>query len=185
MNQYGIKSPKDLVEHFDRQRFHIAEIKRRIWNLMISEQGKELKNPNWAANFHKAYSSSTTESERASFLYNEGLLIRIATIWGASNANQTRILKEIYKKERDSDSWEIQASIATSPHCDPDYLHHIATGIGKEKGYGYILRIVSRNPNVRKETLEAIANDPRVESRYTQCAKAALEHGKDAANHQI
>ena len=61
----------------------------------------------------------------------------------------------------------------------------LASGIGKEAGYGYILRIVSRNPNVKQETLKAIANDPKVEPRYTQCAKAALEHGKEAANHQI
>ena len=152
---------------------------------MIDEQGKELKNSSWALDFHKAYSSLTSKNERASFLHNEDLLTRIATIWGASNANQTQILEEIYKKERESDSWEIQASIATSPHCNPDYLHHITTGIGKEIGHGYILRIVSRNPNVRKETLETIVNDPKVEPRYTQCAKAALEHGKDAANHQI
>jgi len=185
MNQYGVKSSKELAEQFDRQRVHIADIKKRIWNLMIDEQGKELKNPNWSLDFNTAYSLSTTENERASFLNNKDLLTRIATIWGASNSNQIEILKEIYNKERDSDSWEIQASIATSPHCNPDYLHHIAIGIGKETGYGYILRIVSRNPNVRKETLECIANDPRVEHRYTQCAKAALEHGKEAANHQI
>lgn len=185
MNQYGVKSPKELAEQFDRQRFYIAGIKKRIWNLMIDEQGKELNNPNWAFDFHKAYSSSTTEKERVYFLYNKDLLTRIATIWGVSNTNQTQILKKIYKKERDSDSWEIQASIVTSPHCNPDYLHHIATGIGKETGYGYILRIISRNPNVRKKTLEAIANDSKIEPRYTQCAKAALEHGKGAANHQI
>ncbi len=185
MNQYGVKSPKELAEHFDRQRFHIADIKKRIWNLMIDEQGKNLKDQNWSLEFHKAYLPSTTENERASFLNNKILLTRIATIWGASNSNQTKILDEICEKEKDSDSWEIQASIATSPHCNKDYLHHIATGIGKEMGYGYVLRIVSRNPNVKKETLETITNDPEVEPRYTQCAKAALEHGKDAANHQI
>lgn len=185
MNQYGLKSPQELSEHFDRQRFHIASIKERIWNLMIDEQGKNLKNPNWSLEFHDAYSPSTTEDGRASFLDNKDLLTRIATIWGASNSNQTKILDEICEKEKDSDSWEIQASITTSPHCNPNYLDHIATGIGKEIGYGYILRIVSRNPNVMKKTLETIANDSKIESRYTQCAKAAIEHGKDAANHQI
>jgi len=38
---------------------------------------------------------------------------------------------------------------------------------------------------LKQETLKAIANDLKVELRYTQCAKAALEHGKGAANHQI
>lgn len=143
---------------------------------MIDEKGKEIEDKKWSSEFYKAYSSSTSEEERNSFLDSRDMLTRIATIWGASNSNQTKILDEICKKEKDSDSWEIQASLATSPHCNSDYLHHIASGIGKEKGYGYILRIVSRNPNVKHETLEVIANDPQVESRYTQCAKAALEH---------
>jgi len=92
---------------------------------------------------------------------------------------------EVLSKEKDSDSWEIQASLVTSPNCPSEYLHHIGTGIGKEKGYGYILRIISRNPNVQIKTLESIANDSKVEPRYTQCAKAALEHGIESANHQI
>ncbi len=185
MKQYGVKSPKELAEQFDRQRFHIVEIKKRIWNLMIDEQGREIKNPKWSLEFHRAYSPSTLEKERVFFLSSGDLLTRIATIWGASNSYQTKILDEICKKEKDSDSWEIQASLTTSPHCTPDYLHHIATGIGKEIGYGYILRIVSRNSNVKQETLEAIANDPKVELRYTQCARVALEHGKESANQQI
>jgi predicted nucleotidyltransferase len=185
MKQYGIKSPAELSEQFDRQRFHIAEIKRKIWNLMIDEHGREIKNKYWPSEFHKAYSCSTSEKERAHFLDKKDLLIKIATIWGASNSNQTNLLDEICKREKDSDSWEIQASITASPHCNSDYLHYIATGIGKELGYGYILRIISRNPNVKRETLEVIANDPKLEPRYKQCAKAALQYGKEVANHQI
>ncbi|MBR9683168.1 hypothetical protein GOV03_01370 [Candidatus Woesearchaeota archaeon] len=185
MEQYGIESPQELAEQFDGQRFHIADIKKRIWNLMIDEKGKESNDFGWVMDFHKAYSPLTTEKERKCFLEENDLLMRIATIWGSSNSNQTNLLEEICKKEKDSNSWEIQASITTSPNCHPDYLHHIATGIGKETGYGYILRIISRNPNVKKETLEAISNDSKVEPRYTQCAVAALEYGRDAANHQI
>lgn len=185
MEQYSIKSSQGLAEQFNRQRFHIANIKKRIWNLMIDEHGKEIKNTNWSLSFHKSYLPITLENERASMINCNDLLIRMATIWGSSNAHQTKILEEICKKEQDSDSWEIQASITASPHCSSEYLHYIATGIGKEIGYGYILRIISRNPNVKKETLEIIASDPKVEPRYTQCAKVALEYGKDKASHQI
>jgi len=185
MNGYGIQSPKELAEQFDRQRFHIANIKDRIWDLMIEEKGKEMKKPNWSFDFHKAYSISTPEKERGTFLDCDDSLMKVATIWGSSNSHQIKLLEEICKREKDSDSWEIQASLTTSPHCPPDYLHNVGTGVGKEMGYGYILRIISRNPNVKRETLEAIANDSEVEPRYTQCAKVALEHGKDAANHQI
>ncbi len=185
MKEYGINSPEDLKKIFDKQRFHIASIKDRIWNLMIDEKEKEMGINKWAKNFHEAYSLSTTEEKRENFVDYNNILIRIATIWGASNSNQKKLLNKICEKEKDSDSWEIQASLTTSPNCPSEYLHHIGTGIGKEKGYGYILRIVSRNKNVQIKTLEAIANDSEIEQRYTQCAKAALEHGIGNANHQI
>ncbi len=185
MKEYRIDSLKDLKTTFDKQRFHIASIKDRIWNLMINEKEKEMEINKWAENFHKAYLVSTAEDKRANFANYNDLLIRIATIWGASNSNQKKLLNKICEKEKHSDSWEIQASLTTSPNCPPEYLHHIGIGIGKEKGYGYILRIISRNHNVQTKTLEAIANDPKIEQRYTQCAKAALEHGIDNANHQI
>lgn len=185
MREYAIRSSQELAEQFNKQRFHIALIKNRIWNLMIDENGKAINNSVWSSDFHKAYSESTLENQRENFLSHDDLLMKVATIWGSSNSHQTKLLEEICKREKDSDSWEIQASLTTSPHCSSDYLHHIGTGIGKEAGYGYILRIVSRNPNVKQETLEAIANDSRVGSRYTQCAKAALKNERGAANHQI
>lgn len=185
MKDYNIQSSKELAEQFDKQRFHIANIKRRIWDSMIDETGKEMKNKNWSSDFHKAYSESTPENKRKDFLNYNSPLMKIATIWGSSNSHQTKLFEKICGIEKDSDSWEIQASLTASPHCPPDYLNYIGTGIGKEMGYGYILRIVSRNPNVKQETLEAIATDSKIETRYTQCAKAAIEKGKDAANHQI
>jgi len=185
MTAYGILSPPKLLKYFNDQRFHIAYIKSRIWNLMISEMDKETENPYWSYDFRKAYSKYTSENQRIYFLKYADLLNKIAVIWGSSNSHQTNVLKEICRREKDSDSWEIQASLTTSSYCPPDYLHYIATGIGKEIGYGYILRIISRNPNVKQETLEAIVNDKKVEPRYTQCAKAALEYGKDSANHKI
>ncbi len=185
MKDNNIQTPEKLSNHFNKQRFHISKIKDRIWELMIDEKGKERGIPNWAKDFHLAYSKFASEKEREIFLNNDDLLMKIAAIWGASNSNQKELLDKICKKERNSESWEIQASLTISPHCSPEYLHHIATGTGKEMGYGYILRIVSRNPNVKKETLEAIANDQKIEARYSQCAKAALNNGKGAANHQI
>ncbi|VVB83831.1 Bifunctional uridylyltransferase/uridylyl-removing enzyme [uncultured archaeon] len=185
MKEYYIDSPEDLKRTFDNQRNHITSIKKLIWDLMIDERGKETGSSEWAKDFHKAYFTSTPEKDRESLIgYNDSLM-RIATIWGATNSNQKKLFNNICKKEKNSDSWEIQASLVTSPICSSEYLHHIAEGIGKEKGYGYILRIISRNPNVKIETLETIANDYSVEQRYTQCAKSALEHGKESANHQI
>jgi len=185
MKRYPINSPKKLSTFFDEQRFKIANIKENIWNLMIYENGKEKKDPFWSRNFHNSYFPTTSEKERKNLLGHNDILMDIAAIWGASKSHQTKLFEYFCDAEKNSDSWEIQASLATSPHCPPEYLHHLATTIGKNLGYGYVLRIVSRNPNVKKETLESIANDSKVEPRYTQCAKAALKDGKGSANHQI
>lgn len=185
MKEYRIISPVELKKTFDKQRDHIAYIKNRIWDLMIDERGKQLQSNQWANDFYKAYSPITSEADRGGLILSDDILVRIATIWGASNSNQKEIIEDICEKEKESDSWEIQASLTTSPICPSDYLHNVAMNIGKEKGYGYILRIISRNPKVKQKTLESIANDPRIESRYTQCAKAALLYGREEANHQV
>lgn len=185
LKEFNIYSPTELQREFDKQRLSITKIKERIWNLMIEEHGKEIGDKNWAKYFKQAYSQSTEEKERGEFMQYEDTLMKIALIWGASNSNQINLLNKIAEKEKNSESWEIQASLTTSPNCSPEYLQHIGMGIGKEKGYGYILRIISRNQNVNKETLESIANDEKVELRYKQCAKAALKYGKEVSNHQI
>lgn len=182
VKSYNIQSPEDLARQFNTQRAYIARIKERIWNWMIEERGMK-RGESWIKDFHTAYSSPALDTLDS--VDSGDLLTRIAMIWGASNSNQAPLFYKICERERDSTSWEIQASLTTSPLCPPEHLHYIGTGLGKQIGYGYILRIIGRNPNVRLETLEAIAHDPDVEPRYSQCAKAALTHGLSAANHQI
>ena len=50
--------------------------------------------------------------------------------------------------------------------------------IEEEIGYGYLLRIISRNPNVRKGTLETIANDLKVEQGMLNVQKLLLKTEK-------
>lgn len=76
-------------------------------------------------------------------------------------------------------------SLVCSPLCDGEILHHFGIGQLKEREYGYLLRVVARNKNVKRETLKSIAEDPQLESRYTEVAKVALERGNCAANNQV
>lgn len=187
MEEYHIKSPEELAGVFEKQRKHISNIKYRIFNSMIKEKGKEKNIPGWAERFHEAYSESTPERKRKGifYKYKKDPLIKIASIWGASNSRQISLLEDICQEEKNSGSWEVQASLTTSPYCPSNYLHHIGEGIGKEEGYGYILRIISRNPNTKTKTLKSIANDSKIEKRYKQCAEASLKGGNESANHQV
>ena len=51
--------------------------------------------------------------------------------------------------------------------------------------YGYILRIVGRNKNTNKETLKQIAEDPKLDKRYSEVARTVLEVGHQRANNLI
>ncbi|MBU2589618.1 MAG: hypothetical protein KKB39_02525, partial [Nanoarchaeota archaeon] len=184
MRYMKIKNPQELKEEFDRQRKKIIEVKNLIWNQMIEEKIKEYGRK-WGQNFKRAYEISTPEKERFRVSQTEDILTRIASIWGATNSGQQRLLRNLIKKERDTESWEIQASLATSPFCTSKHLNYLGEGLAKELGYGYILRIICRNPNVDIETLKNIANDNLLEDRYKQLAQIALKFGKETANHQV
>ena len=184
LDDYGIRSSDEIKKRFDEQRYHIAVIKNRIWNFIIDDQSKE-RGQRWANDFKMAYSPGTPKDDRRKLLHHDDILIKTGLIWGASNSGQGGLIREISEIERDSTSWEVLASLASSPLCPPEFLDYVGTGIGKEMAYGYILRIISRNPRTNTETIRNIANDDRVAIRYAQCAKAALKHGRGAANHQV
>jgi len=59
------------------------------------------------------------------------------------------------------------------------------TQIKKMFIYGYILRIVGRNKNTNKETLKQIAEDPKLDKRYSEVARTVLEVGHQRANNLI
>ena len=184
MEYYNITSYKDLIQEFNKQASNLKHIKDKIWDILIEECSRDFNNK-WKNDFKLAYNPNTSESKREKLISYEDTLIKTALIWGASNSNQSRLLEKIIQENKDNNSWEVQASISTSPYCSAEHLDYLTNGIAKEKGYGYILRIIARNPNVTIETLKNIAYDNKLDIRYKQIALAALRHGRKAANHQI
>lgn len=138
----------------------------------------------WKERIKSAYSTETPYEERLR-IPDIDAPTRIALLWGASNSGDLEGFQTLSKRYTNTTDWGTIASIACSPFCSPDTLHEIGTGIAKENGYGYILRIVGRNKNTEKETLKQIAEDSRLDKRYTEVAKTALEHGNQRANNLI
>jgi len=138
----------------------------------------------WKERIKFAYSTKTSQEERLR-IPDIDAPTRIALLWGASNSGDIRGFRILSKRYINTTDWGTIASIACSPLCSPDILHEIGTGIAKENGYGYILRIVGRNNNTEKKTLKQIADDSRLDKRYTEVAKTALEHGSQRANNLI
>ncbi|MBS3075477.1 hypothetical protein J4429_03375 [Candidatus Pacearchaeota archaeon] len=138
----------------------------------------------WKERIKSAYSTKTPQEERLR-IPDIDAPTRIALLWGASNSGDLEGFQKLSKRYTNTTDWGTIASIACSPLCSSKILNEIGTGIAKENGYGYILRIVGRNNNTKKETLKQIAEDSTLDKRYTEVAKTALEHGSQRANNLI
>jgi hypothetical protein len=168
---------------FDRYRRSMENVANIIWEETIKKATK-IRGKHWEEQFRKAYEIPTSVEERAKISSDDPLL-RIALLWGASNSGQKDLFDYLAGKYRDTEDWATIGSIVCSPYCRHDILKHFGNGQAKQKGYGYLLRVIARNPNVDKETLKSIAYDSALEKRYTEVAKAALNGGHAEANRQI
>lgn len=148
------------------------------------EIGSNFYGKTWGENIQIAYLRNTPKNIRMQISDNDSST-KIALLWGTSNSEDKEGFDILAKKYKETTEWGTLASIACSPLCSQKVLHHIGTGIAKENGYGYILRIVGRNKNTSKDTLRNIAEDTRLDSRYTEVAKTALEIGNQGANNLI
>ncbi len=183
LNLVGYPDPETIRSYFGEYRSRIENFSKLIWSETIKKAGS-LRGRIWEEQFRQAYIPETREEIRAK-IHSDDPLLSTALIWGASESGQKRLFDSLSKKHKESENWSVIGSIVCSPLCDKEFLHHFGTGQLKEDGYGYLLRVVARNKNVSKETLKSIAEDPKLEKRYTEVAKVALIKGNKEANNQI
>ncbi len=144
---------------------------------------ESIKGKEWSKSFRDAL-SSLPEREKIK-IDGEDNLLKIALIWGASENNQQDFFKYLADKYKESQNWAVICSLVGSPICPAEILDYFGNGIAKEKGYGYILRVIARNKNTPLKTLKSIANDSSLEKRYKEVAIAAIDRGNALANNQI
>jgi len=179
--QYPTK--EKVIEFFEYVTSSIEGVIKTSWERTL-DIGSTFYGDKWKERIKSAYSPNTSQEERLK-IPDIDAPTRIALLWGTSNSENLDGFQTLSKRYANTTDWGTIASIACSPLCDSDVLHEIGTGIAKENGYGYILRIVSRNNNTKEETLKRIAEDAKLDKRYTEVAKTALEHGNQRANNLI
>jgi len=183
LKSIGYPDPETICSYFERYREQIENLSKLVWEETI-RKASSLRGEIWGEQFIKAYSTKTSEEVRERIPSDDPLL-STALIFGASESDQKKLFDSLSKKHKESENWSVIGSIVCSPLCDKEILHHFGTGQLKEKGYGYLLRVVARNKNVSKGTLKSIVEDPKLEKRYTEIAKVALIKGNKDANNQI
>ncbi len=181
--EFRYPSRREVVRAFRKYSGALATVTQRIIE-MTMERAANFRGSSWKEDFKEGYAKSTSEKERKRIAVDDPLT-RMAVIWGASEAGQKSLFDKLAGKYVDSSDWATICSLVCSPLCEPEILHEVAVNQGKERGYGYILRVIARNKNTRRDTLESIANNPNLEKRYSELATIALAEGFNKANNQV
>jgi len=183
LQSLGYPSSNETFMAFRNSRNVVERVGKIVFDETI-KKAESFREIGWEKQFRLANSMNTSEVIRGG-ISSDDILMKIAVIWGASESHQRELFSKLSETYKDTDDWVTIGSIACSPLCSSEILHYFGTGQAKEKGYGYLLRVIARNKNVKAETLESIANDTSLEKRYTEIARAALKGGNDVANNQI
>lgn len=182
LRRLGYPSSDEVKQAFEYHRRQIRNAVDIAYSEVLSFGG-DFHSASWERDIRLAQTLLSHE-ERATIKTTDPA-VKMALIWGAANFGQRGIFEELSEQNADSENWGVIGSIVCSPLCKPRLLERFGTGIAREKGYGYLLRVIARNPNTPRETLVLIANDPNLEKRYTEIAAAALRGGVKEANQQI
>lgn len=172
-----------IKNFFDYITKSLDEAVKIVWKRTL-EVGSIFYGEKWKEQIELARSINTSQRDRLN-IPDTDAPTRIALLWGTSNSGDKEGFEILSKRYLGTTEWGILASIVCNPLCKSSVLHEIGTGIAKERGYGYILRIIGRNKNTDKETLKQIAEDPKIDKRYNEVAKTALEVGNQGANNLI
>ncbi len=174
----SIKNTEELKNYLESHISTIKELKDKMWDLFISYL-KKSRSEEWSELF-KNFINKEFKEDNLQKAKNADDLIKMAVIWNINKDNSD--FEKVFEEFSNASSWAVLASLCCHFQCPDKILRKIVDGYGSKKGYEYILRIISRNKNVSKETLNAIITNPGLESRYKIVAETAYEKGVEKAN---
>ena len=175
----SLNNEDSLKNYLESHIQNVAELKKKIWDLFISHF-YSLRGSDWLNKFKEFLDGNIKKFDMESIEESDELL-QMAVIWNISKEKDSDLFKHIFEIYSDSNKWVVLASLCCHKDC-PDKILNKVLEKGFRKGYEYLLRIISRNKNVSKETLKKIIDNPTLEYRYKIVAKTAYEIGVEKAN---
>ncbi len=175
-----ITHQENLKQFLEKHIDNIIRLKKFVWEKFLEYLYKS-KGEDWISLFNYLLSGNIT-LEKIEKIKEKDELSQMALIWNINKERDIQLFNNVFNKYKESESWEVLASICSHPQCPSETLDYIAMRFGCQKGYEYLLRIISRNKNVSKETLKKIIDNPCLEYRYKIVAKVAYDKGVEKAN---
>jgi len=176
------QTPTKIREEFEKNRTTIRGIVDAIYSDVLTI-GRDVYSNSWGENIRRIKEGEVTPQEILA--QNDNPVIAMGRLWVANNLGMKDCFLELAKRYSDTADWAIIGTIVNSTFCPSELLDTFGRGIGKERGYGYLLRVIARNPNTPPSTLKSIAEDTSLEDRYTSIARAALIGGIEATKKQL
>jgi predicted nucleotidyltransferase len=158
---------------------NVAELKRRVWDLFLSYLLSS-RGSLWTSKFNNFLNGNVTKSD-VDLIEDSDELLQMAVIWNLDAEKDRELFEFVFDKYSNNDKWAVLTSLCCHKQCSDSVLSKVADK-GFRKGYEYLLRVISRNKNVSKDTLRKIIDNPQLEYRYKIVAKTAYETGVEKAN---
>ena len=180
-------STEELKYQIDQSRELVFRWKQDCWRHLFHYFCHN-RDPHWIACLKKIHSGQVSEAFLEK-LFHEDVVLNVFAIWSldaqgprASPQGGLGVFESYFRQLGHSNQWEILCSLACHEKCPAPILHHIASNQGRRRGYEYVLKIIARNRNTSRETLNLIAQDGRIDFRFRQPAAVRLQHGLKRAN---
>lgn len=145
----GINTPEELHKAYEGYRNTIYETKEHTLKILLREEEKR-KGKAWRKSFDMAEKGELSTPTGDS-------LIDIAMIWGLNHVGDKNSFNKVANQL--NWNWGTCASIACSRLASPEMLERIRSHCQPFSELGYVLWLISENPNATKETITSIAKD--------------------------
>lgn len=170
---------KELKRFLEYHLDNVFKLKTACWkeflHIIYNIKGEE-----WSETMQKILNKEI-DYNVLNYIKEDDFIMQMVLIWNLEKSKSPLIFENTFNKYKDSLEWCILASLACHHECPDDVLSHIVKK-ASSKGYEYILRIISRNRNVSRETLSKIIDNPNLENRYKIVAKTSYDKGVMKAN---
>ena len=183
LKKVGYFSEKDILREFEENRIIIRGLVEKVYDDVLSI-GASSNRDLWEKDI-KILQDPNISEEKLLEIRNNNPVIIMSQLWKANNLRLKDCFLKLIERYESTIDWGIIGTIVDSNFCPSKILDKYGRGIGKEKGFGYLLRIIARNPNTSYDTLKSIAEDQSLEQRYKVIAKAALVNGIEGTKGQL